>query len=207
MGNVLKLGQGASCQVTRLGGVAKQGDKIPLSGHFIVEHLRMNHATGLREKIGEYRPDNGITNQGKNYLLNILANALAINTTWYLGLIDGAGESLSADDVYDEINGTNGWDEFGGYTDPANADSGVTRPVWNPDNSTAQQLINASVVVFDITGTGLIHGLMVANGADADTKGDDTTGTNILWSTAPFSGGEVSVVNLDQLKTTYFINA
>ena len=41
--------------------------------------------------------------------------------------------ALGSGCMYDEIDGTNGWDEFTDYTDPANSDSAVTRPVWLSD--------------------------------------------------------------------------
>lgn len=183
------------------------GDEISgLRGHFKVEHLRMNPLTGEREVIGEYDFPNGIVNEGKNFMLNTMFNGATAHTSWYLGLIDGAGETLAATDTYDGIDAANGWAEFQDYTDAANSDSAVTRPAWNPPDSTAQQVINSSVIIFDMTGSGTVHGVFVAGGPNSQTKGDSTAATNTLWSTAPFSGGEVAVVNLDQLKITYFVN-
>ena len=204
-GDRVKINDGASVQVVRRGSPVI-GETLEPNGHFIVEHFRMNKETGIRELIGKYEFPNGITDQGKNAMLNVKFNGATALTTWYLGLIDGAGEVLAATDTYDGIGDTNGWAEFTDYTDAANSDSAVTRPQWNPADSTAKQVINASVIVFDITATGLVNGVFVVAGPNAQTKGDSTASGNELWSTSSFSGGEVSVDNLDQLKVTYFVN-
>lgn len=199
--NELSMSQGAGVQVTRR---RKDGNEIGLKGHFIVEHIRGGKV------IGEYKFNNGITNQGKNSLLNTYFNgATQIGATkWFLGLINAVSDVLAAGDTYAGINGSNGWDEFTDYTDAGNSNSAVTRPNWNPPDSTAQQVINSSAIVYDITGTGTVSGLFLVGGpTTALTKGDATASGNVLWATAAFTGGDVPVVNLDQLKVTYFTNA
>jgi hypothetical protein len=53
-----------------------------------------------------------------------------------------------------------------------------------------------------------VKGIFIAGGTNAQTKNDHTAGTaNTLWSTALFSGGDVTVQNGDQLKVTYTVNA
>ena len=114
---------------------------------------------------------------------------------------------LAAADIYDNIDQAgNGWDEFKSYTDPANADSTVTRPVWNPDPASAQSITNSSQTVFDITAGGTVKGLaIVGRGAAASTKGDHAA-DGTLWATALFDQGDTVVVNTDQLKITYTVN-
>jgi hypothetical protein len=179
--------------------------KLPLRGRFQVEHVRNGKV------IGTYDFPNGITNEGKNHLLDVHFHGTPSPiTTWYLGLIDNAGFSaLAAADIYDNINQAgNGWDEFSTYTDDANADSTVTRPTWTEGAASGQSITNSSPVIFDITGTGTVKGVFLAGGTNAQTKGDHTAGSaHKLWATALFTGGDVAVLNGDQLKVTYTVSA
>lgn len=175
-----------------------------LKGRFTVEHWRNG------ERIDEKQFDNGITNEGKNFLLNAMFHSGTQNTAWYLGLIDNAGYSaLAATDTYANLNtGSNGWAEATSYTDTANSGSSSTRPTWTPGSASAQTITNSSVVVFDITGTMTVKGIFVVGGANGQTKSNHTTAaSNVLWSTALFSGGDSSVLNGDQLKVTYSVSA
>src|SRR5690606_35147126 len=106
--------------------------------HFVVDHFRNG------KRIGSYHFKNGITNEGKNYLLDAAFSGGTPITTWYLGLIDNSGYSaLAATDIYDNINQVgNGWDEFSSYTDLANSNSAVTRPVWTESGPSGQALTN-----------------------------------------------------------------
>ena len=172
-------------------------------GLFKVEHWRGGRL------IGEYEFPNGITNEGKNQLLNAQFDAATQITTWYLGLIDNAGfTALAAADTYDEINQAgNGWDEFADYTDAGNGDSAMTRPVWNPDAAASQTITNGTVEIFDITGSGTVKGLLLAGGGTApENKGDHAAGST-LWATAMFDNGDVPIQNGDQLKATYTVTA
>lgn len=172
-------------------------------GRFQVEHWRDGRL------IGVYEFPNGITNEGKDQILNTQFDAATQITTWYLGLIDNANfTALAAADTYDEINQAgNGWDEFADYTDPGNGDSATTRPVWNPDAAASQTITNGTVVVFDITATGTIKGLFLVGGGTApENKGDHAAGST-LWATALFDSGDVDVQNGDQLKATYTVTA
>ena len=173
-----------------------------LGGKFTVELWR----GGKRIDARCFR--NGITNEGKNALLDIMFDAGTQRTAWYLGLIDNANFSaLAAGDTYDDINQAgNGWDEFSDYTDPGNADSATTRPEWAPDAASAQSITNSAVRQFDITASGTVKGVFVAGGPQAQTKDDHTAG-NTLWATALFSGGDVPVANADALKVTYTVSA
>lgn len=177
---------------------------LGLRGRFRVEHWRNSKRIDLRHF------DNGITNEGKNFLFNAMFHSGTQNSTWYLGLITATGYSaLAATDTYANIGtGSNGWSESTVYTDPANSDSASTRPTWTPGSASGQSITNSSVVVFDITGTDTIEGILICGGANAQTKSDHTAAaSNVLWSTALFSGGTSSVLNGDQLKVTYTVSA
>lgn len=170
-------------------------------GRFVVEHWRKG------EKIAEYRFPNGITNQGKDHLLNVHFNSTTQVTEWYLGMIDD-GETLAATDTYQNINEVgNGWDEFTDYTDPGEANSATTRPSWTVGASSSQTVTNASAVVFDITATGTVSGLFLVGGIAAAQTKDDHAASGILWATALFTGGDVAVNDEDQLKVTYSVSA
>jgi len=199
--NHLKIQQAAGVELVRS---AKPVNQLPLRGRFQVEHIRNGKV------IGNYDFPNGITTEGKNKLLNVMFNGSSAVATWFLGLIDLAGfTALAAADIYDNINQVgNGWDEFTNYTDDANADSTTTRPTWVEGAASAASITNASPIIFDITGTGTVKGVFLAGGTNAQTKGDHTAGAaNTLWATALFTGGDVAVLNGDQLKVTYTVSA
>jgi len=204
--NQLTVNQRATATVGRSEPAAAEplGNVLKLaSGRFKVEHWRNG------KRINEMHFDNDIVNEGKNKLLNTMFDGSTQISTWYLGLIDNSGyTALAAADNYDNINQAgNGWDEFDDYTDNANTSSAVTRPEWTNGAASGQSMTNASVVIFDITATGTVKGVFVVGGTNAQTKNDHTAGTaNILWATALFSGGDVPVVNGDQLKVTYTVS-
>jgi len=176
---------------------------LKVKGRYVVEHWRDG------QRINEYQFPNGITNEGKDHLLNVHFNALAAMTAWYMGLVDNLNYSaLDATDLYDDIDQAgNGWDEFTLYTDAGNGDSAVTRPAWDEAAASAQSITNNTVTVFDVTGSGTVKGLFLCAGTNANTKGDHTAGTaHKLWATALFSG-DVAVLSGDQLKVTYTVSA
>lgn len=174
-------------------------------GAYAVEHIRDG------EVIGTYEFPNGIVNEGLNNNLNVYFDSGTQRTAWYMGLIDNSGyTALDPTDIYDDINQAgNGWDEFDDYTDANNGDSATTRPEWPPDAASGQSITNTTTkAIFDITASGTVKGIFIAGGTNAQTKNDHTAGTgNTLWSTALFSGGDVTVQNGDQLKVTYTVNA
>jgi len=181
----------------------KSEDQLQPRGRFVVEHFRKG------VKIGQYEFPNGITNQGKNKLLDVMFHGDTQITTWWLGLIDNASYSaLAAGDVYAQLAGSNGWREFTNYTDAANADSAVTRPEWTEGAASGQAITNGSPVIFDITDTGTVKGLFLVGGhADCQTKGNTAAATGKLWASALFNSGDVAVNADDQLKVTYTVSA
>lgn len=204
--NTLEVSQNAAAEVVRKGdGVPAVASKLSeLRGKFYVEHWRNGERIDAREF------SNGIVNEGKNLLLNVMFHGTTAIGTWYIGLIDNSGYSaLASDDIYDDIDQAgNGWDEFKNYTDDGNSDSTTTRPTWTEGAASSQSITNSSPVIFDITGAGgTVKGLFLVGGTNAQTKGDHTASGNYLWATALFSGGDVAVINGDQLKITYTVNA
>ena len=198
----LNLSNKAGVEIVRPAKPQAQSD-LSSHGRFKVEHWRDGRL------IGVYEFPNGITNEGKDQLLNTQFDAATQITTWYLGLIDDLNfTALAATDTYDEINQAgNGWDEFSDYTDPGNGDSATTRPVWNPDAAASQTITNGTVVVFDITASGTVKGLFLVGGGTApENKGDHAAGST-LWATALFDSGDEDVQNGDQLKATYTVTA
>lgn len=174
-----------------------------LRGKFIVEHFRNG------KRYNEYHIKNGIVNEGKDKLLNVMFDGSTQISTWYLGLIDNANfTALAATDNYDNIDQAgNGWDEFKNYTDANNGDSTTTRPQWGPDPASAQSISNSTTAIYDITGSGTVKGIFAVGGGTApQTKGDHQAGST-LWATALFTSGDVTVQNGDQLKVTYTVSA
>ena len=196
--NEIEFTQEADYTVARS---AKVNSRLDPRGLFHVEHWRKG------EKIGDYTFPNGITNQGKDHLLNVHFHSTTQVTAWYLGMILD-GETLAATDTYQNINEVgNGWDEFDDYTDAANGGSATTRPTWTVGASSSQTVTNASPVVFDITASGTVSGLFLVGGIVAAQTKNDHAADGILWATALFTGGDVAVNDEDQLKVTYSVSA
>ena len=199
----------AKAQLVRAGNVIPASDLptipdyVKLTGRFVVQHWRAG------QRYNEYHFNNGIVNEGKDKLLNVMFDGAAQITTWYLGIIDNNNfGSLASDDIYDDIDQAgNDWDEFKNYTDGNNGDNTTTRPEWGPDPASAQSITNSTVGVYNITGSGTVKGVFaVGGGAAPQTKGDHQP-TSTLWATALFTSGDVTVQNGDQLKVTYTVSA
>jgi hypothetical protein len=192
--------QNAGCSLVR---ARKAEDQLQPRGRFVVEHFRRG------VKIGQCEFPNGIANEGKNKLLDVMFHGVSAITTWWLGLIDNSGYSaLAATDTYENIDQAgNGWDEFTDYTDAGNGGSASTRPEWTEGAASGQAITNGSPVVFDITGSGTVKGLFLVGGiANAQNKGNHEAG-GTLWATALFGTGDVPVNAQDQLKVTYAVSA
>lgn len=159
-------------------------DKIDFKGNYpIIEHWRNG------QKIGEYSMPNGITNAGKNYVLDAGFNggSQVPAGSWCIGLIDSTGFTALA--AADTLASHGGWTEFTTY-------SQITRPAWGQGAAASQAVTNSTPITFDITAGGVLKGIAICSNT---TKGG-TSGT--LWSTAQFTT-DVPVANGDQLKITY----
>jgi hypothetical protein len=202
--NQIDLNHAAGCEVVR-GAKAVNPVESLLNprGAFVVEHWRDG------KLLGTYRFPNGITNEGKNKLLNVMFHSTTAITAWYLGLIDNASyTALAATDDYVDINqAADQWKEFTTYNDDANGSSSTTRPAWGVGASSGQSVTNASAAVFDITTGGTVKGVFLCGGiSGCQTKNDHAAG-GCLWATALFTSGDVTVSNGDQLKVTYTVSA
>ncbi len=167
-------------------------DFLDLKGFYITEHVRGGKV------IGVYDARNTIVNVGKNYILDVMFNGgtQIANIKWFMGFISSA--SYSAIAAADTMASHSGWTEWTTYSESV-------RQGWGSGAASSQSVTNASAVVINITGTGTVKGLFINGAASgADTKGG-TTGT--LWSAALYTGGDVSVINGDQLRSTYTLNA
>lgn len=198
--NDLDLGQRAKITIGR---GRKVENALNLKGRYYVEHWRDG------ELLKTMTFNNGIVNEGKNFLLNVMFSGTTPITTWYLGMIDLTGyTALANDDTYDDINQAgNGWDEFADYTDGNNSDNAGTRPAWPEDGASGQSITNTTLAIYDITDTGTVKGLFSCGGTNAQTKGDHTASGNVLFGTALFDQGDTAVNNGDQLRVAYAVSA
>jgi uncharacterized Zn-binding protein involved in type VI secretion len=174
--------------------------ELGLSGRFNVEHWRDGRL------LATYCFPNGIVDEGKDLLLNVMFHGTSAIGTWYIGMVDNDGyTALADDDTYDDIDQAgNGWDEFADYTVGGNA---TIRATWDEAAASTQSITSSTVATFDITASGTVKGLFVVGGTNAATKGDHTASGNYLWATALFTSGDVPVNSGDQLKLTYTVNA
>lgn len=159
-------------------------DVLDPRGRFKVEHIRDGNV------IGVYEFPNGITNAGKDSLLNVYFHSATQITTWYVGLVDNSGFSAFA--AADTASSHSGWTESQDYGES-------TRVSWGMDASSGQSITNSTADTFTMNATKTIKGIFVISNS---TKGG-TTGT--LWSTAAF-GSTVSVNSADLLKVTYTVS-
>lgn len=159
-------------------------DHVKPKGKFHVEHWRDG------KKLGTYDFLNGVTNVGRNALLDIMFHAVSQITPWYLGLINGSGTPALA--AGDEMNNHTGWTEDQNYDE-------ATRVEWTEGAAASQSITNSVSCDFTINATTTIYGIFVTS---SNTKGG-TSGT--LWATGAFNGGTLSVVDNDIIKVTYTV--
>ena len=157
-------------------------------GRFHVEHYNSKG-----ELLSTQDFDNGVTNVGKDLILDVMFNdATAIlQSAWDISLIDNAGFTALA--AADTMASHTGWVELQAYDE-------ATRVAWGPGASASQSVTNAAVATFNLNATDVVYGIFVTS---EGTKGG-TTGT--LWSTAAFSA-TIPVTSGDQLKITYTVSA
>jgi len=208
MNDRLRFGEGASCEVVRAAARPRPvADIFAPAGLFHVEHWRR----GLL--IGAYDLPNTITTEGKTKLLNVMFDAVPTPRIdpWYIGLIDGVTgwSAVAAGDTFAEINGTNGWDEFEGYSA-----SPELRPEWPVDFATAGEvaITNDAAVTYNIIGgVGSVQGLFIVGGGThpeyrADHASWPPALDSTLWAATEFTGTPpVAVDTGDQLKVTYTV--
>lgn len=161
-------------------------DKLGLKGKWAVEVIRNGIVIASMPVIF-----NGITTAGKNALLDIMFRNQTQLASWYFGLVDNAGFTAFAD--ADTMSSHSGWTESTAYSD-------ANRVQWSPDAAASASISNATPATVNINATATLKGGFIASN---NTKGG-TSGT--LWATVAFAS-TVDVVNGDQLKLTYTVNA
>lgn len=134
---------------------------------------------------------NGVTDEGKNKLLDVMFHAITQIGTWYVGLVDNTGFTAFADT--DTMASHGGWSEATIYSES-------TRVEWTEGAAASKQITNASPLTFSINASGTIHGIFVTS----DSTKSGTTG--VLWATAALSTNR-AVNNGDSLKITYTVGA
>lgn len=142
---------------------------------------------------GRYKFRNGITDEGKDKILDDMFNdgTQTANNSWFIGLIDLSGFTALADT--DTMASHAGWNEFTSYSE-------ANRVAWGSGAAASQSTTNATPATFNISGSGTVKGVLVPTN---NTKGG-SSGT--LWATALFAA-DVPVTNGDQLKVTYTVSA
>lgn len=170
-------------------------DILHFTGVYCIKHYRANRLLSKQVK------KNVITLEGKSYILDVVFDLATAPTHWYLGLIDNAGYSATANtDTAAKITNTtpnppttNGWAELSEYTS-------ATRPECVFGDPTAVAPINisnsAAETEFTINDTKTVQGAFLIN----DSTKDGTTGK--LWSAISFSS-PVSVLTNDVIKVLY----
>jgi len=135
-----------------------------------------------------YAP-NGVVNEGKDKILDVMFHGTSQITTWYIGLINGASPTLNPSDT---MASHAGWTENQNYSEGA-------RQTWDESAASGQEIVSNSESTFSINTNGqTIGGIFITSN---NTKGG-TSGT--LWSTAAF-GTAKSLDNGDTLKVEYEI--
>lgn len=183
--DVMNLNQEVGHKMERNRGIKNDELKEKMKGKFHVEHYN-----DKGELLAEYDFYNGVTNGGRDNILNVYFDAATQTTTWYMGLIDNSGFSALA--AGDTMSSHTGWTEFVSY-------SGGARGTWGAGASSGQSITNATAVTFNITSSGTVYGIFI-------TSSNTLSGTSgTLWATGGFTS-TVPVSNGDQLKVTYTIS-
>jgi len=148
---------------------------------------RFQHFDKHGKLLHDFKVPNGVVDVGLNSILDVYFGATTQITVWQLGIIDNSGFTALADT--DTMSSHAGWTEFTSYAE-------ATRPVWTPGAASAQTVVNAVTVDFNINATGTIQGIL----ATSDSVKGGTAGT--LWGTALFTA-PIPVSNGDLIKLTY----
>lgn len=129
---------------------------------------------------------NGVVNEGKDKILDVMFHGVSQIATWYIGLIDGSSPSLSNADTL----ASKSWTENQNYSEGA-------RQTWVENAASGQEITTNTPATFSISvDSQTIDGIFIASDS---TKGG-TSGT--LWSTALF-GTAQELDNGDTLKVEY----
>jgi hypothetical protein len=135
-------------------------------------HLEIIYPDGTIEKETVF---NGLTDEGRQYLLDTALAAGSQLPTWYIGLIASAG--FTAVDDTDTMGAHAGWTEEVAFTEAG-------RLIWVPV-AQGNALVNTLAVSFNYVAEGTLEGILVSSDA---TKGG-SIGT--LWATGVFAASRV----------------
>lgn len=160
--------------------------KLNLKGFYEVQLIRNGEVIATR------KGQNGITDEGRDLILDVMFDAGSQEANWYLGLIDNAG--FSALDAGDTMASHAGWAEIAA-TDVVEA----TRVEWNPDAAADQEISNATARVYTLDDTVTVYGLFVTS--------DNTLGgtTGVLWATGAFGQGPLPGIAGDLIRVIYTV--
>ncbi len=198
----MNVARTAGCSMVR---ARKSEDQLQPRGRFVVEHFRKG------EKIGHYEFPNGIANEGKNKLLDVMFHGVSAITTWWLGLIDNSGyRALAADGHLRQhrpgrqrlgrVHRLHRRRQRRQRQHPARVDGGRG---LGPGHHQRQPGGLRHHRQRDRQGP-VPGGRGIAN---AQNKGDHQRPAAVLWATALFGTGDVPVNAEDQLKVTYTVSA
>ena len=131
-------------------------DVFDPKGTFAVEHY-----DSLGNLLATYEFPNGITNEGKDHILDTEFNdgVAVANNSWFIGLVDLSGFTALAD--ADVMSSHTGWNEFTSYSE-------ATRVAWGSGAASSQSTTNSSPATFNINGSGTVKGVFVPSNS---TKG------------------------------------
>ena len=136
----------------------------------------------IKEGVGH----NMVVTQGINKMLDIMFYGETQITGWSIGLINNTpAPSLSSSDT---LASHVGWSEF------TDVDA---RATWAPAGAVLGVQTNGSPIEITITDTGVVYGFFMTDAASGSS--------GVLWATAGFSTGVLSVIADDVIKITYSI--
>ncbi len=165
-------------------------------GVFHIEHWR----TG--KLLRKFDCPNGVTNEGKDALLDIMFHNATQITVWYLApLKTQTGSGVQPDDTYVAIGEAgNEWTESQDYDE-------TLRQEFVEGAASSQQINNSgNKAVFTMDATVTIEGILCVGGGTAASTKADKNGGGTLWATALFAAS-VDVEDNDELKVTYTVSA
>lgn len=173
----------------------RRADKV--SNPLYVEHLlqwknpfsamHWREINGIYRCINVVNGWNGVTIEGKNYLLDVaFGNTTPVTQIdpWYIGMINQTPTPVL--DEADTLASHSGWAEFTDYSG--------NRVEWDDSDAASKVKGSDTTSDFTFTGSGEVHGIMIASASSG------SSGT--LWATGSFDTS-ITVVATDILKITY----
>lgn len=157
-----------------------------LRGKFNFKHKRDGKV------IDEWDVKNLVVNQGVEHALDVSLSNGTQESAWYVMLKDSG--AVAAGDTYQQVGGTNAWDEVTDYTEG-------TRPTWTDGGVSGKSLDNSgSPASFSINATVTVDGCaLVSSNVKSDVGAGET-----LFAAADFASAK-SLSSGDTLEVTYTI--